>query len=101
MSEYTEKAGETESPTIIQKKPYVYQIIDGKKVEREGRFVIRDRRPSSVKGTRYTGTNNGHGQLCIYGFQVASYDKRYPLVIDPTIAYSTYLGGLLWIMVMA
>ncbi len=82
-----------ESSKIIQKKPYVYQIIDGKKVEREGRFVIRDRRPSSVKGTRYTGTNNGHGQRCIYGFQVAAYDKRYPLVIDPPIAYSTYLGG--------
>ncbi len=82
-----------ESSKIIQKKPYVYQVIDGKKVEREGRFVIRDRRPSPVKGTRYTGKNNGHGQRCIYGFQVASYDKRYPLVIDPTIVYSTYLGG--------
>ncbi|OQD46986.1 hypothetical protein BIY37_00285, partial [Candidatus Brocadia sapporoensis] len=29
----------------------------------------------------------------IYGFTVASYDKRYPLVIDPTLVYSTYLGG--------
>ncbi len=93
VSEYTEKAGETEAPTIIQKRPYVYQVIDGKKVEREGRFVIRDRRPSSVKGTNATDTSNGWGQRCIYGFQVASYDKRYPLVIDPTIVYSTYLGG--------
>ncbi len=82
-----------ESSKIIQKKPYVYQIIDGKKVEREGRFVICDRRPSPVKGTRYTDMKIGHGQRCIYGFQVASYDKRYPLVIDPTITYSTYLGG--------
>lgn len=27
------------------------------------------------------------------GFRVAKYDTRRPLVIDPTLAYSTYLGG--------
>jgi beta-propeller repeat-containing protein len=26
-------------------------------------------------------------------FEVASYDSRRPLVVDPTLAYSTYLGG--------
>jgi len=29
----------------------------------------------------------------VYGFTVASYDKSYPLVIDPVLEYSTYLGG--------
>jgi hypothetical protein len=28
-----------------------------------------------------------------YGFQVASYNKKYPLIIDPVLVYSTYLGG--------
>jgi hypothetical protein len=28
-----------------------------------------------------------------YGFRVASYDPSHPLVIDPTLSYSTYLGG--------
>lgn len=27
------------------------------------------------------------------GYQVGAYDSRHPLVIDPTVAYSTYLGG--------
>ena len=27
------------------------------------------------------------------GFQVAAYDRNRPLVIDPTLSYSTYLGG--------
>jgi hypothetical protein len=27
------------------------------------------------------------------GFEVAEYDTTKPLVIDPTIVYSTYLGG--------
>ncbi|MBE7549095.1 MAG: SBBP repeat-containing protein [Planctomycetia bacterium] len=29
----------------------------------------------------------------IYGFTVASYEKSSPLVIDPILEYSTYLGG--------
>ena len=27
------------------------------------------------------------------GFQIAAYDRNLPLVIDPTLSYSTYLGG--------
>lgn len=30
----------------------------------------------------------------IVGFAVGSYDKSLPLIIDPTLVYSTYLGGL-------
>jgi hypothetical protein len=28
-----------------------------------------------------------------FGFQVGAYDHTRPLVIDPTLAYATYLGG--------
>ena len=83
--------------TILQKKPYVYQIIDGKKVEIEGKFRVL----SAGHGdkNRKSGANGGWSQTknqassFLYGFTVASYDKRYPLVIDPTLVYSTYLGG--------
>ncbi|MFO0794267.1 MAG: hypothetical protein U0586_09380 [Candidatus Brocadiaceae bacterium] len=36
----------------------------------------------------------------VYGFHVAKYDKRYPLIIDPTLAYSTYLGEVIIIKAM-
>lgn len=61
---------------IIQKKPYVYQEIEGKRVEIDGRFKI-------IKE---------EGKFA-YGFEVASYSKEHSLVIDPVLVYSTYLGG--------
>ncbi|MFN3533276.1 MAG: SBBP repeat-containing protein, partial [Candidatus Brocadia sp.] len=100
--------------TLIQKKPYIYQEIDGKRVEVAGKFKIRKgelhsgkRNEEAVHGnaspvlnsregarndssTKLTTRNSKH---FVYSFQVASYDKRYPLVIDPTMVYSTYFGG--------
>jgi hypothetical protein len=60
---------------LLQKKPVVYQEIDGRRVAREGRFRLL--RPGGTE----------------YGFAVATYDKQRPLVIDPVLVYSTYLGG--------
>ncbi|MEB2308806.1 MAG: SBBP repeat-containing protein [Candidatus Brocadiaceae bacterium] len=83
--------------TIIQKKPYIYQIIDGKKVEIEGKFRVLsaghgDKNRKSGANSGWSRTRNRASSF-LYGFTVASYDKRYPLVIDPTLVYSTYLGG--------
>jgi hypothetical protein len=59
---------------LIHRKPTSYQIIAGHKVEVDAKFQNLE--------------NN------IYGFQVRSYDKDYPLIIDPQVLfYSTYLGG--------
>src|SRR5213079_193527 len=58
---------------IHQRKPVIYQEIDGVRTEIEGRYVLKD----------------AHR----VGFQVAAYDQSRPLVIDPTLVYSTYLGG--------
>jgi beta-propeller repeat-containing protein len=56
------------------KKPVVYQDIDGKRQEIDGRFVVRDDER--------------------VGFHLAAYDTSEPLVIDPVVlAFSTYLGG--------
>jgi hypothetical protein len=67
---------------LLQKRPYIYQEIGGKRVEVEGRLRVSGLE-LRVQNTRQF----------VYGFQVASYDKRYPLVIDPILVYSTYLGG--------
>ena len=53
--------------------PVSYQRIGGERVP--------------VK-SRYTLTGDGG-----YGFAVGAYDPRYPLVIDPGLDYSTFLGG--------
>ncbi len=70
---------------LFQKKPIIYQDIDGKRVEVKGRFKIQgstSNLKSKIKNSKFT-----------YGFQVASYNKNHALVIDPVLAYSTYLGG--------
>ncbi len=56
-------------------KPLIYQDIDGKRVEVDGNFKIK----SSWE--------------LMYGFDIGSYNPEYPLIIDPTLIYSTYLGG--------
>src|ERR687898_2732921 len=53
--------------------PVSYQRIGGERVPVE---------------SRYTLTGDGG-----YGFAVGAYDPRYPLVIDPGLDYSTFLGG--------
>jgi photosystem II stability/assembly factor-like uncharacterized protein len=55
-------------------KPLVYQLIKGERREIAARYSID-------KGRREV------------GFKIASYDHRRPLVIDPTLIYSTYYGG--------
>ncbi len=67
---------------IIQKKPSVYQEINGKRVNVKGIFKITETGPITENSKQFA-----------YSFQVASYDPNYPLIIDPTLVYSTYLGG--------
>ncbi|MBF0457671.1 MAG: SBBP repeat-containing protein [Nitrospirae bacterium] len=58
---------------MLMHKPLVYQETDGLRQEVRGRYSVS-------KGNRVS-------------FNVAAYDKTKALVIDPTLAYSTYLGG--------
>ncbi|MBI5234243.1 MAG: hypothetical protein HY880_07795, partial [Deltaproteobacteria bacterium] len=52
---------------IIQKKPYIYQELDGERKEVEARFVI----PPFGKG------GLGGFEQFSYSFALASYDKRH------------------------
>ncbi len=63
----------TASGELRQHKPVIYQEVEGVRQEIEGGYVIKD----------------AHR----VGFQVAAYDRGEPLVIDPVLAYATYLGG--------
>ncbi len=58
---------------VRQCRPFIYQVADGIRREVSGRFLV--------------------GDSGVVGFQVGSYDKTRPLVIDPILKYGTYLGG--------
>ena len=53
--------------------PAVYQEVNGQRVAVDGGYVVTD--PTHVR------------------FHVAQYDANKPMVIDPVLVYSTYLGG--------
>ncbi|HEX8501670.1 MAG TPA: SBBP repeat-containing protein, partial [Pyrinomonadaceae bacterium] len=59
---------------IRQRKPFTYQEApDGRKVEVASRYVLKGKKE--------------------VGFAVGPHDPSRPLVIDPVLVYSTYLGG--------
>ncbi len=64
------KAGAVE---LVESKPYAYQIISGKIATVEAHYVLL-----------------AHDT---YGFKTGSYDNNYPLIIDPTLVFSGYIGG--------
>jgi hypothetical protein len=64
----------TAAGDVIEQAPVIYQDISGARQAVRGRFLLE-----------------GHNQV---GFQVGPYDSSRPLVIDPTLSYSSYLNGI-------
>ncbi|MCL6600113.1 MAG: SBBP repeat-containing protein, partial [Alicyclobacillus macrosporangiidus] len=64
--------------TLLEERPVSMQEIEGQKVPVMSYFVL----------------HKDQGGDWEYGFQVGhDFDPCYPLIIDPTLIYSTYLGG--------
>ncbi len=59
--------------TVRQPKPFVYQEVAGTRRAVEGGYVLEE---------------GGHVR-----FALGAYDSTLPLVIDPVLVYSTYIGG--------
>jgi hypothetical protein len=68
----------TEGGEVIFRRPLVYQPAAYDEPKTKNQELVESK--YVVQGNRIT-------------FEVASYDKTKPLVIDPVLAYSTYLGG--------
>jgi len=64
---------ETAGGKIRQQKPIVYQEVNGTKRHISGGYLLKE---------------ENH-----VGFQIASYDASKPVIIDPVLTYSTYVGG--------
>ena len=58
---------------LRQQRPKVYQEVDGSRIAVEAKYRLKGRRTVA--------------------FELASFDARKELVIDPVLVYSTYLGG--------
>ncbi len=58
---------------MVQRRPIAYQVVDGRRRPVEAAFVRR-----------------GPAQLA---FSIGAYDRARPLVIDPVLSYSTFVGG--------
>jgi hypothetical protein len=63
----------TAAGELRQHKPVVYQEVAGARHAVSGSYVLRGQRQA--------------------GFEIARYDASQPLIIDPVLSYSTYLGG--------
>lgn len=63
----------TQQGNILQRRPVAYQEIDGVKEQVAVDYVAKDEHR--------------------VGFQLGAYDQSRPLIIDPVLIYSTYLGG--------
>jgi hypothetical protein len=57
---------------LIQHAPYAYQDIAGKRVPVSARYTLHKR---------------------IVSLALGGYDRNHPLIIDPALSYSSYLGG--------
>ena len=65
---------ETKWGEVVEQHPVVYQLQDGRRISLDGQYAVA--------------VDNS------FGFSLgAGYDPALPLIIDPVLEYSTYLGG--------
>jgi hypothetical protein len=67
---------------VRQHKPVIYQEINGSRREIRGRYQI----VNENKGAR-------NSRSMTVGFRIGDYDSALPLIIDPTLSFSTFFGG--------
>jgi hypothetical protein len=77
---------------IRQHKPVAYQELDGFRTDVASRYVLLDETVSNDGEKSDQTEPNRHGRLV--KFDVEQYDPGLPLVIDPVLSYSSYLGGI-------
>ena len=92
---------------IRLRKPVIYQLFDGSRREVSGGFLIKpagttqsrqDKQLAEGEGHRIPGLSSGLRSMVdrpstLVTFAIGAYDVSKPLIIDPVLVYSTYLGG--------
>ena len=69
----SDTSSDTQPVTVTEQAPVAWQEIAGTRIPVSARYLI--------------------GPDQSIGFDLGNYDRSHPLIIDPTLTYSTYLGG--------
>ncbi len=69
-------------------RPVTYQQINGKRVPIDSRYTLSRTATIRASGRRIS----AHSSVQV-AFELGRYDRTRPLIIDPTLAYCSYLGG--------
>lgn len=70
---------------LIEAPPLVFQDIAGRRQVVDAQYVVLAEHAPASAATAEIGV--------VVGFDIGSYDPTQPLVIDPTLSYSSFLGG--------
>ena len=81
----------TAAGDLVQPMPAIYQQEGGRRRPIEGRWIQLARGAGAAPAG--TADNADIADTAELGFAIGPYDRTRPLVIDPTLVYSTYLGG--------
>ncbi len=80
----------TKGGEVRLRAPVTYQKIDGVRTEIASRYELR-KNPNSK--SEISDLKSQISNSVSVGFNIADHDTSKPLVIDPVLVYSTYLGG--------
>ena len=84
---------------IRQRKPRLYQQVNGGEKEIPGGYVLREdtrlnaSEPAAHSSLSRDGKVSAASDRVRVGFTAAAYDRDRALIIDPVLAYSTFIGG--------
>src|SRR5437764_5126123 len=88
---------ETAGGELRQRRPVVYQETTEGRREIQGRYRLLEE-TNSQRAARRSSLVAHHSSLITHhsysvGFELGDYDKSLPIIIDPVLSYSTFLGG--------
>jgi hypothetical protein len=81
---------QTAAGEVRHRKPVVYQEVDDEKRLVEGRYSLYAGKSEELV-TCHSSPVTSHSSLVT--FEIGPYDSARPLIIDPVLSFSTYLGG--------
>jgi hypothetical protein len=78
---------------LLEKAPIAWQEVYGRRIPVNVRYVLYDGAIElNANQSPISNLQSPISNLSV-GFALGAYDPSFPLVIDPTIAYSSFLGG--------